>query len=108
MCVSCVAVVQDIDTKQKGPCRGGLPGFRTGFKIQMASFPATLRCLGQSVRLPRSDFQGSCAKGVLWVFLPKMRISQKVYTLESWELCQTISQVFSTRFTSSRTLRVKN
>ena len=47
-------------------------------------------------------------QGVHWVFLSKMKITKNLYVLASWGLCQTISQVFSTSFASSRTLRVKN
>ena len=47
-------------------------------------------------------------QGVHWVFLSKMKITKNLYVLASWRLCQTISQVFSTSFASSRKLRVKN
>jgi len=53
VCVSCVVIVQDIDTEPKRRCRGGFHDFRTVFKIQNGSFPATLRCSSRSVRLAR-------------------------------------------------------
>ena len=53
MCVSCVGIVQDIDTEPKRRCRGGFHDFRTVFKVEIGSFPATLRWLDPSVRLWR-------------------------------------------------------